>query len=119
MLNNIPFAESLALSPFGSNNNPKRWQLSYVKAVGTSTYSRFNYRCLHCLPVETKTTDTSASCECAESVSSSDIWQVSGDPLDGGRSQQHRQMSETHRRPRAVPHISDPPGIKGEVSGKF
>lgn len=28
-------------------------------------------------------------------------------------------MSETHRRPRAVPHISDPPGIKGEVSGMF
>ncbi|CAF88070.1 unnamed protein product, partial [Tetraodon nigroviridis] len=40
---------------------------------------------------------------------------VSGDPFDGGRSQQHRQMSETHRRPRAVPHLSDPPGTKGEV----
>lgn len=43
------------------------------------------------------------------------MWQVSGNSPDGGRSQQHCQMSETHRRPRAVPHISDPPGIKGEV----
>lgn len=41
-------------------------------------------------------------------------WQVPRDSLDGRRSQQHCQMPETHRRPRAVPHIPDPQGIKGE-----
>lgn len=41
-------------------------------------------------------------------------WQVSCDSLDGRRSQQHCQMPKTHRRPRAVPHIPDPPRIKGE-----
>lgn len=42
-------------------------------------------------------------------------WQVSCDSLNGGGSQQHSQMSEAHRRPRAVPHIPDPQRIKGEV----
>ena len=49
-----------------------------------------------------------------ELLSGSD-WQVPGDPPDGGRPQQHSQVSETHRRSRAVPHIPDPPGIKGET----
>ena len=41
------------------------------------------------------------------------ILQVSGDPSDGSGSQQHRQVSEADRRPRAVPHLPDPAGLKG------
>jgi len=45
-------------------------------------------------------------------------WQVSCDSLNGGRSQQHSEMSEAHRRPRAVPHIPDPQRVKGELLQK-
>lgn len=45
-------------------------------------------------------------------------WQVSRDSPNGGRSQQHSEMSETHRWPCPVPHIPDPQRVKGEVLEK-
>lgn len=40
--------------------------------------------------------------------------QVPGDSPNGRRPQQHRQMPEAHRRPRAVPHLSDFAWPKGQ-----
>lgn len=42
-------------------------------------------------------------------------WQVPGDPPNGGGPQQHRQVSEADGRPRPVPNLPDPQGVKGQL----
>ena len=41
--------------------------------------------------------------------------QIPGDALNGCRPKQHRQDAASVRRPRAVPHLPDPPGSQGKT----
>lgn len=121
LLTYIHLHRARPLSPVWKNKKEQRWQLSSIQAMATLiNFVTFDFQVSSLSACDNN--DFWWFCHGSESVLRflwSCIWQVSGDSLDGGGSQQHCQMSETHRRPRAVPHISDPPGIKGEDSGMF